>query len=108
MKHRILPKIDKEDKKHILGLYKRIRKERGLEELLFFKTLVWACIMAQEENGNFHWLTPRQTFIEPVNMYGDSPLSTIEKIDQAYWMFNNRKHYVYFGKEIHENFGILI
>ena len=117
MNDRILPKVKEEDKQYIIDLYKQIKRRRSLDELLFFKTLVWSCIMAQYENdriGGMVWLTPNLTFIPHPNKPNNTfllkpPLGTIEAIDKEYESYKLIKdRYSYFDKNIRNNFGSLI
>lgn len=117
MNDRILPKVEEKDKRHILDLYNEVKRNRSLDEFLFFKTIVWSCIMAQYENdkrGCKVWITPYDTFIpktsKPKNTFLlKPPLGTIEAIDNEYAHYKLVKDsYSYFDKNIRNNFGSLI
>jgi len=101
---RVLGDIDKRTKDAILALYNEIKRNRSLDELILFKTLVWSCLAIQENNHG-GWLTPRQTFYTK----GPCRLSELKQIDEVFRQFKSDPGgVIWFGMKIKDNFGHMI
>ena len=101
---RVLGDIDKYTKDAILALYNEIKRNRSLDELILFKTLVWSCLAIQENNHGT-WLTPKQTFYTK----GSCRLSELKQIDEVFRQFkSDPNNVVWFGMNIKDNFGHII
>ena len=88
----------------IIQLYKELRKKRPIDELLFFKTIVWACLEKQKGEDACCWKSPYAMFVA-LGAY----MGTISLIDNAYRVYwNNKKHLCYFNYNIKDNFGKLL
>lgn len=89
----------------IIQLYKELRKKRPIDELLFFKTIVWACLEKQKGEDACCWVSPYDMFAEP----NKACMGTISLIDAAYRAYcANKGHYDYFTYNIKDNFGKLL
>lgn len=84
----------------VLQLYKELRKKRPIDELLFFKTIVWACLEKQKGEHADWWMSPYTMFAAP-----EAHMGTIYLIDVAYRAYcANKDYYKYFK----DNFGKLL
>ena len=88
----------------ILQLYKELRKKRPIDELLFFKTIVWACLEKQKGEDAECSMSPYAMFAAPKAYMGT--ISLIDSVYKAYCANKNR--YDYFTYNIKDNFGKLL
>ena len=88
----------------ILQLYKELRKKRPIDELLFFKTIVWACLEKQKGEDAECWMSPYAMFAAPKAYMGT--ISLIDSVYRAYCA--NKDYYDYFTYNIKDNFGKLL
>jgi hypothetical protein len=104
MKRKNIFKLTGRNGDKILQLYKELRKKRPIDELLFFKTIVWACLEKQKEEDACCWMSPYVMFVMPKSYMG-----TISLIDNAYRAYcTNKDYYDYFNYNIKDNFGKLL
>lgn len=104
MKRKNIFGLASESTDKILQLYRESRNKRPIDELLFFKTIVWACLEKQKGEDACCWRTPYAMFTEPKACMG-----TISLIDNAYRTYRNGGgRFCYFNYNIKDNFGKLL
>lgn len=104
MKRKNIFKLRGKNTDKILQLYKELRKKKPIDELLFFKTIVWACLEKQKGKDACCWKPPYKMFVDK-----SATMGTISLIDLAYEIYcNDKKHFCYFNYSIKDNFGKLL
>lgn len=104
MKRKNIFKLRGKNTDKILQLYKELRKKKPIDELLFFKTIVWACLEKQKGKDACCWKPPHKMFVDRGAIMG-----TISLIDNAYRVYcANKDYYDYFNYNIKDIFGKLL